>query len=83
VGIPVWSPDGARVAIAAEEYTTKAQSVIVREVRGKAAEFAAPPEAGGGLSFAWEDSTIRIKTANGEWKLQPDKAGSLVWFRMK
>ncbi len=80
---PVWSPDGTRVAITAEDFTTKAQSVIVREVRGKTAEFAAPPEAGAGLSFAWEDSTIRIKTANGEWKLQPDRAGTLVWFRLK
>ncbi len=79
----VWSPDGSRVAIAAEDYTTKAQSVIVREAGGRTAEFAPPPEAGAGLGFAWEDSTIRIKTANGEWKLQPDRAGALVWFRMK
>jgi hypothetical protein len=80
---PVWSPDGTKVAVTAEDYTTKEQSVIVREAGGKTAEFAAPQEVGAGLSFGWEDSTIRIKTANGEWKLQPGKSGSLVWFRMK
>ncbi|HTX39585.1 MAG TPA: hypothetical protein VME43_31415 [Bryobacteraceae bacterium] len=77
---PDWSPDGTKVAITAEDYTTKAQSVIVRQIGGKTAEFAVPPEAGGGLQFSWQDNTIDITTGNGEYKLQP---GTSVWFRVR
>jgi WD40-like Beta Propeller Repeat len=77
---PVWSPDGTRVAITAADYTTKLPSVIVRQPGGKTAEFAPPPDAGGGLTLSWEDNTIAIKTANGQWKLQ---AGTSAWLRTK
>jgi hypothetical protein len=80
---PVWSPDGTRVAITAEDYTTKAQSVIVRQPGGRTVEFTPPPEAGVGgaaLTFSWQDNTIYISKSNGEWKLQSDTA---TWLRMK
>jgi hypothetical protein len=83
IGRPLWSPDGTRVAITAEDYTTKAQSVIVREPGGKTTEFTPPPEAGVGgakLTLSWQDNSIYIRTSNGEWKLQSDTA---TWLRMK
>ena len=69
-GPPVWSPDGRAAAMAAENYDTKAESVIVRPVGGKAVEFVAPPEASGSVQFWWEDKSFVVRAGNGEWRLE-------------
>lgn len=70
---PEWSPDGTAVAIAAEEYKTKVKIVIVRQLGGKTLQYA-PPGAEDGLGMAWDQKALVVKTANGNWRLEPGTA---------
>lgn len=69
-GPPVWSPDGRAAAIVAENYDTKAESVIVRQVGGKPLTFAVPAGADGGVRFSWEGKNLIIRAGNKEWQLE-------------
>jgi hypothetical protein len=69
-GSPVWAPDGRAAAIAAENYETHAESVIVRPVGGKPLEIVVPPGAGGSFGFSSEGKNLVIRVGNGAWRLE-------------
>lgn len=66
---PVWSPDGTAVAIAAEDYATKATSVIVRPLQGNPSEYAVPPGADAELKISWDGTALVARTATQAWRL--------------
>jgi len=78
---PIWSSDSSAVAIIAENYQTKAESVIVRPVGGKPVEVAAPPEADdSSLQVSWDGKALVVRAGSRAWRLEPG-ASALVLFR--
>ena len=68
---PVWSSDSSSVAITAENYETKAESVIVRPVGGRPLELAAPPGAEGSLQTSWDGNVLVVRAGSHAWRLEP------------
>ena len=68
---PVWSSDGAAVAIAAENFETKADSVIVRPMGGKPVEYAAPPGVDGPFQVSWDRKALVARAGSHAWRLEP------------
>jgi len=66
---PIWSSDGSAVAITAEDYETKAESVFVRPVGGKPVEFTAPPGSEGGLQMSWNETSLVVRAGTHVWRL--------------
>jgi dipeptidyl aminopeptidase/acylaminoacyl peptidase len=77
--IPEWAPDSTAIAITAEDYTTKANLVIVRNVGSKTVQFA-PPGGEDGLQMSWDRNALIVRTSSGAWRFEK---GASTFVRAK
>ena len=74
---PVWSPDGTAVAIAAEDYNTKARDIVVRPLEGRASVYPLPDGVTDPLQVVWGSEGLAIVAGDHCWRL-PARASAFV-----
>jgi hypothetical protein len=68
---PVWSPDGKAVAIATENYATKARAFIVRPLNGRPSAYPFPAGVSDPFQLAWDSKGLVVTSGSLVWRLRP------------